>query len=80
MKGCGIHLTDSTTYCERLHFTHFTHFILYRWRRKWQPTPVFLPGEPHGQRNWAGRGPRGRRESDTTEVIEHEHHVLWEER
>ena len=24
---------------------HFTHFILYQWRRKWQPTPVFLPGE-----------------------------------
>ena len=22
------------------------------WRRKWQPTPVFLPGESHGQRNW----------------------------
>ena len=24
-----------------------------RWRRKWQPTAVFLPGEPHGQRNLA---------------------------
>ena len=24
------------------------------WRRKWQPTPVFLPGEPHGQRSLAG--------------------------
>ena len=24
------------------------------WRRKWQPTPVFLPGESHGQRNMAG--------------------------
>jgi len=24
------------------------------WRRKWQPTPVFLPGESHGQRNLAG--------------------------
>ena len=27
------------------------------WRRKWQPTPVFLPGEPHGQRSLAGCGP-----------------------
>ena len=27
------------------------------WRRKWQPTPVFLPGESHGQRNLAGYGP-----------------------
>ena len=27
------------------------------WRRKWQPTPVFLPREFHGQRNWAGYSP-----------------------
>ena len=27
------------------------------WRRKWQPTPVFLPGEPHGQGNLAGYSP-----------------------
>ena len=30
------------------------------WRRKWQPTPVFLPGDSHGQRSLAGRNPRGR--------------------
>ena len=29
------------------------------WRRKWQPTPVFLPREPHGQRNMAGYSPWG---------------------
>ena len=29
------------------------------WRRKWQPTPVFLPGESHGQRSLAGYGPWG---------------------
>ena len=29
------------------------------WRRKWQPTPVFLPGESHGQRSLAGSGPQG---------------------
>ena len=39
------------------------------WRRKWQPTPVFLPGESHGQRNLAGYSPRGRKESDTTEQL-----------
>ena len=33
---------------------HFTHFILYHWRRKWQPTPVFLPRESHGQRSLEG--------------------------
>jgi len=29
------------------------------WRRKWQPTPVFLPGESHGQRSLVGYSPRG---------------------
>ena len=36
-------------------------------RRKWQPTPVFLPGESHGWRSLVGYSPRGRKESDTTE-------------
>ena len=36
------------------------------WRRKWQLSPVFLPGESHGQRNLVGYSPWGRRESDTT--------------
>ena len=65
------HKESETT--EQLHFTHFTHFILYHWRGKWQPTPVFLSGGSHGQRSLAGHGPRGRRESDTTEVTEHAH-------
>ena len=34
------------------------------WRRKLQPTPVFLPGKSHGQRSLAGNGPWGRKESD----------------
>ena len=38
------------------------------WRRAWQPTAVFLPGESHGQRSLAGDGPWGRKESDMTEV------------
>ena len=38
------------------------------WRRAWQPTPVFLTGESHGQRSLAGYSPQGRRESDTTEA------------
>ena len=40
-------------------------------RRKWQPTPVFLPGKSHGQRNLAGYSPQGRKESDTTEATKH---------
>ena len=37
------------------------------WRRAWQPTPVFLPGEPHGQRSLAGYHLWGCKELDTTE-------------
>ena len=37
------------------------------WRRKWQPTPVFLPGESHGWRSLVGYSPQGLKESDTTE-------------
>ena len=37
------------------------------WRRKWQPTPVFLPGESQGQKGLVGCRFWGRTESDTTE-------------
>ena len=37
------------------------------WRREWQPTPVFLPEELHGQRSLVGYSPWGCKESDTTE-------------
>ena len=36
-------------------------------RRRWQPTPVFLPGDSHAQRSLTGYSPWGRKESDTTE-------------
>ena len=38
------------------------------WRRAWQPTPVFLPRESHGQRNLVGYSSEGHKESDTTEA------------
>ena len=38
------------------------------WRRKWPPTPAFLPGKSHGQRSLAGDSPYGCKELDTTEV------------
>ena len=38
------------------------------WRRAWQPTPVFLPVESHGQRSLAGYSQWGHKESDTTEA------------
>ena len=34
-------------------------------RREWQPTPVFLPGKSHGQRNLVGYSPWGCKKSDT---------------
>ena len=37
------------------------------WRRKWQPTPVFLPGDSYGQRSLAGYSPWGCKELDMTE-------------
>jgi len=39
------------------------------WRREWQPTPVFLPGESHGQRRLVGYSPQGHKESNTTERL-----------
>ena len=39
------------------------------WRREWQPTPVFFPGEFHGQRSLVGYSPWGHRESDMTERL-----------
>ena len=41
------------------------------WRRKWQPTPVFLPEILDGQRSLAGNGPCGHKQLDMTEATEH---------
>ena len=41
------------------------------WRRQRQPTPVFLPGESHGQRNLGGYNPWGRKELDMIEQLTH---------
>ena len=38
------------------------------WRRKWQATPVFLPGKPHGQSSLVGYSPWGCKESDRAEL------------
>ena len=45
------------------------------WRRAWQPTPVFLPGESHGQRSLMGYSPWGCKELDTTEQRSTHTHV-----
>ena len=43
-------------------------FTFMHWRRKWQPTPVFLPGESQGRGSLVGCRLWGRTESDTTEA------------
>ena len=46
------------------------------WRRKWQPSPVLLPGKSHGQRSLVGYSPWGHKESDTTEQLHLPEHPL----
>ena len=50
---------------EDLHLTNPALLV----RRAWQPTPVFLPGEFHGQRSLAGYSPWDHKESDMTEQL-----------
>ena len=52
--------------CKRCRFDPWVRKI--PWRRGWQPTPVFLPGESHGEWSLAGYSPWGLKESDTIEV------------
>ena len=60
------HSTDVSSACSHT-------FDPLLWRRKWQPTPVSLPGQSHGQRNLEDYSPWGRKELDTTEATEREH-------
>ena len=52
--------------CKRYRFDPWVRKI--HWRRAWQPTPVFLPGYFHGQRNLVGYSPCNHKESDMTEA------------
>ena len=46
------------------------------WRRRWQPTPVFLPGESHGERSLVGYSPCGHKELDMTERLHFHFHFI----
>ena len=48
--------------------TSLSLFTFMHWRRKWQPTPVFLPGESQGRGGLVGCHLRGHKESDMTEA------------
>ena len=60
---------ESTCQCRRCRFDSWIGKI--PWRRKYEPTPVFLPGKSHGQRSLVGYSPWGQKESDTTEQLKH---------
>ena len=59
---------ESACQCRRLRRCGFHPWVRnIHWRRKWQPTPVCLPGKSHGQGSLVGYSPWGHKESDTTE-------------
>ena len=63
----GASVKEPACQCRRLKRCRFDSWVQkIPWRRKWQPTSVFLPEESHGQRS-LGYSPGGRKESDTTE-------------
>ena len=56
--------------------TSLSLFTFTHWRRKWQPTPVFLPGDSQGRGSLVGCRLWGRTESDTTEVTQQQQQGL----
>ena len=56
--------------------TSLSLFTFMHWRRKWQPTPVFLPGESRGWRSLVGCHLWGRAELDTTEATQQQQQQL----
>ena len=59
--------------------TSLSLFTFMHWRRKWQPTPMFLPGESQGWGSLVGCCLWGHTESDTTKVIQQQQqqHIKW---
>ena len=57
--------------------TSLSLFTFMHWRRKWQPTPVFLPGESQGRGSLVGCHLWGRAESDTTEATQQQQQKIY---
>ena len=58
---------ECACHCRRPEFDNWVRNI--PWRREWQLTPIFLPGESYGQRDLAGYSPQSHKESNTTEQL-----------
>ena len=69
-------LSANARRCKRWRFNPWVGKI--PWRRARQPTPVFLPGESHGQRSLAGYSPWSHKESDTTERLSTPRAQIWQ--
>ena len=74
MRRTMMHIQTYFTLTHSLCFSHTTfhnlqlsHYI--KWRRKWEPTPVLLPGKSYGRRSLVGYSPWGHEELDTTERL-----------
>ena len=65
--------TRTCLQCRRTSFDHWVRKIL--WRRESLPTPVFLPGESHGQRSLVGYSPLAYKKSDMTECLNTFSHI-----
>ena len=65
---------ESTCQCRRPGFDPWVRKI--PWRRKWQPTPVFLPGESPRQKSLVGYSPRGHKKSGTIELLSVQPHRM----
>ena len=71
LVGCSPLSCEESDTTERLHF----HFTFMHQRRKWQPTPVFLPGESQGRQSLVGCYLWGCTEQDTTEATQQQQHI-----
>ena len=60
--------------CRGCGFSHWVRKI--PWRRKWQPTPIFLPGKSHGQRSLAGYSAWGRKVGHNLVTKQQSYHMI----
>ena len=70
-QNVNLQVSNTLSYCKNCFYVSLGFDPWVRkipWRRKWQPTPAFLPGKSHGLRS-LGYSPCGRKESDTTERL-----------
>ena len=76
-KCICLFIVHYSTFSLSIHHSLSICFLMGTWRRKWQPTPVFLPGESHGRRSLVDYSPWGHKEWDTTERLHFTLDYFW---